>query len=261
VPARPRPNRSARLASLLLLGLLGGACASIPPRAPSISAEATAAIARLEERWRLFGDLRTLADVRIRRGDRNQTLTGVLLLRAPASLRFEALSPFGPPVLLVASDGESTTLWEVLRDRAFILPASADATRRWLGLSLGAEEVVALLSGHVLPLKDPEEADLVREDGAPPALALRRGDTVQRIRLDPGTGRAVDAEWSGGTRALRVAFSARGPVDAPAGLSLSTPDGELEVRISYRKAQVDSGLDQGLFSVTVPEHVKIQDFR
>jgi len=47
----------------------------------------------------------------------------VLLLRAPASVRFEALSPFGTPVLVVAGDAKALTVWEVLGERAYLFPA------------------------------------------------------------------------------------------------------------------------------------------
>jgi len=55
--------------------------------------------ARLEDGRRSFGDLRTLADITIQQGGRTQRLSGVLLLKGPASFRFEALTPFGPPLL------------------------------------------------------------------------------------------------------------------------------------------------------------------
>ena len=92
--------------------------------------------------------------------DRSQRLSGVLLLLGePASLRFEALSPFGTPVLIVAGDPQSVTLWEVLDDRAYIAPASPDANRRWLGVALGGEDLVALLAGRVRALADPASVE------------------------------------------------------------------------------------------------------
>ena len=91
----PKPSRS-RLGLLLLLGalLVAAGCASLPPRKP-LPPDVEAARAALEARGKTFHDLRTQADLRIRRGDRLDRLTGVLLLRAPAELRFEALAPFG----------------------------------------------------------------------------------------------------------------------------------------------------------------------
>ncbi len=70
-----------------------------------LSPETEAARALLERRWKGFDDLRTLANIELRRGGRTDRLAGVLLLPAPGSLRFEALSPFGPPTLPVGAYG------------------------------------------------------------------------------------------------------------------------------------------------------------
>jgi hypothetical protein len=93
---RQRPSRSSSLGrTALLLGLgwllLLGGCASGPP---------------------------TFAELRLRRNGKTERLTGALLLKAPASMRFEALTAFGIPVLLVSGDERSVTLWEVMDNRA-----------------------------------------------------------------------------------------------------------------------------------------------
>ena len=63
-----------------------------------ISEEARAALARIEQHRRSLQDLRSLTDITIRRSNRSQRLSGVLLLLGdPASLRFEALSWPVPP--------------------------------------------------------------------------------------------------------------------------------------------------------------------
>ncbi len=226
-----------------------------------MSPEAQAAVARLEERARGFSDLRTVAEIRIRRDGKTQRLAGALLLRSPASIRFEALTPFGLPVVLIAGDQQSVTLWEVFDNRAFILPASPDANRRWLGLALGGEDLVALLSGRVLPLKDPSAVDLLPADLLGPSLRLIGANGEQRIWLDPISGQARQVQWSGGKSPARVTFDETPPVAPPAGLTLATLDGKLEVVVRYRDPRMNTGFDPALLTLTVPENVRIQDFR
>lgn len=259
---RPRLSRSSRIAGALLLAGALGSCTTAPPTPPApVADEARVALARIEQQRRTLTDLRTLADLTIRRGGRSQRLSGVLLLLAePASLRFEALSPFGTPVLIVAGDPKSVTLWEVLDNRAYIAPASADANRRWLGLALGDEELVALLGGRVRPMPDPTTVELVAADEVGPSLRLTGASIEQRIWFDPDSGQARQVEWTGKNPA-RVTFN-RVPADAPpAGLKLETPDGALQVTVAYRNPQMNSSLDPALLRLTVPEDVKIQDFR
>jgi outer membrane lipoprotein-sorting protein len=226
-----------------------------------VSEEARAALARIEQHRRSLQDLRSLTDITIRRSNRSQRLSGVLLLLGdPASLRFEALSPFGTPVLIVAGDPKSVTLWEVLDNRAYIAPASPEANRRWLGLALGGEDLVALLAGRVRPMPDPAAVELLAADSIGPSLRLAGATGEQRIWFDPDSGQARQVEWTGKNPA-RVTFAPTAPDGPPAGLQLETPDGALQVRVAYRNPQMNSGLDPSLLRLTVPEHVRIQDFR
>ncbi|PYO38018.1 MAG: hypothetical protein DMD86_01340 [Candidatus Rokuibacteriota bacterium] len=265
--ARRRPNRSNPVAAgaLLALGLgwalIQAGCASTPPAPQPVSPDAAAAHALLERRWEGFRDLRSLAEITVRRGDRVERLAGVLLLRAPASLRLEALSPFGTPVLVVAGDARALTVWEVLGERAYLFPASPDATRRWLGLALGPDELVAILSGHVLPIKDPLAVELQAADEMGPSLALRGAEAAQRIWFDPASGRARAAEWTGGANPARVVFADGATDSAPAGVTLTTPDGKLQVVVKYRAPRINIGFDAELLKLAVPERVRIQDFR
>jgi len=265
--ARRRPNRSNPVAAgtLLALGLgwalIQSGCASAPPAPQPVSADASAARDLLERGWEGFRDLRSLAEITVRRGDRVERLAGVLLLRAPSSLRFEALSPFGTPVLVVAGDAKALTVWEVLGERAYLFPASPDATRRWLGLALGPDELVAILSGHVLPIKDPLAVELRAADEMGPSLALRSAEAAQRIWFDPASGRARAAEWTGGANPARVVFADGATDSAPAGVTLTTPDGKLQVVVKYRAPRINVGFDAELLKLAVPERVRIQDFR
>ena len=226
-----------------------------------IAEEGRGALAPLAEDRRSLRDLRALTDLTIRRSGRAQRLTGVLLLIGePAALRFEALSPFGTPVLIVAGDAKSVTLWEVLDNRAYIAPASPDANRRWLGLAMSVEDLVALLGGRVRPMAEPTSVELLATDEAGPSIRLVGASGEQRIWFDPDTGQARQVEWTGKNPA-RVVFTPSPPDGPPAGMKLDTPGGKLEVTTRYRDPRMNTSLDPSLLTLTVPEHVRIQDFR
>ena len=236
-------------------------CASLPPPREPLSPEAHRLIAVLQHRWLEFADLRTLAEITIQRDGRIQRLTGVLLLRAPASVRFEALTPWGQPFLLLVGNAESVTLYEVADNRALVGPASAKATERWLGLALEPEELVGILAGHVLPLKDPYSAEIVPADGIGPSIKLTGAAGVQRIWADPETGVVRQVELTGAKTPARVTYAGGSPVDPPASLTVTALDAPLVVSVRYREPKLGTGPSPDLFTLTLPEGVKIQRFR
>ena len=222
-----------------------------------------AARARVEDAWRSFRDLRSLADITIRRGGRVQRLSGVLLLKAPTAFRFEALSPFGPPILVVAGSPESVTVWEVLQNRAYLLPSTPEANRRWLGLALSAEDLVAFLAGQVRPMPAPRTGALMPPDETGSPLRLSGPEGTQRIWLDPA-GHPLKVEWTEGKSPLRVTFTrgeGGGDPAPPREIRLQTLDGKLDVSVVYHEPQLNRGLDAALLTLTVPQGVEIQDFR
>jgi hypothetical protein len=249
----PRPSRS-KLAGLLLGALLlSGGCASLPPRQP-LPPEVHTLRAELEARWREFRDLRSLTDHHdSSRGSRRSALRRPLAAR-PRLLRFEALAPFGPPLLVVASDAETLTLWEVAQERAFVARATPDANRRWLGLALGSEDLVALLAGYALAPRDPLSGAMLPPDNIGPSVVFETADGRQRIWLDPISGDSRQVEWTGGSQPARAVFGENG-------VQLATLDGKLDVSVSYRDPQRNAGFDPELLRLTVPQGVRILDFR
>lgn len=200
-------------------------------------------------------------EITLRRGDRVQRFTGVLLLKSPDSLRLEALSPWGQPFLLLTATAESFTLYQVLENRAVVGPASARATERWLGFALEPADVVGILAGHILPLKQPESGTLRPADGPGPSLELTGAGVVQRIWLDPETLVVRQVEWTGAGSPLRITYDGGSPLDPPAALTLTALDHSLVVSIRYRDPEVGVGLPAELFRLTLPERAKIQRLR
>ena len=226
-----------------------------------MSPEVSAAYSLVERNWQAFHDLRTRADIKIRQDNKVQRLDGVLLLMTTSSMRFEALSPLGTPMLVVGGDATTLTVWETMNQRAYRLPASPDATRRWLGLALGPDELVATLSGRAVPLRDPLAAELVPADSVGPSISLRNASVTQRIWFDPADGRTKAVEWTGEKTQARAVFGAAGSDGAPTRVTLATLDGKLEVLVSYRDPRMNSGFDASLVDVALPENVRIQEFR
>jgi outer membrane lipoprotein-sorting protein len=241
--------------------LLLAACARIlPPPHQPITEEARAALALLTARWHEFSDLRTLAEVRLTRGRQRQALSGVLLARAPASVRFEALSPLGQPLLLFVMDGGQLTEYNAATNEAVVGPATADTAARWLGLAFDPDDLVSALAGRPAPPKDLRVADLMPPDEHGPSLAMVGADHRERVWMDLATGVVSQVEISGGRYEVRIAYR-RSDDGTLTGFELNAAGGSLDAAVRYRQPVFNAGIDPNLFHLSLPESAKIERLR
>jgi outer membrane lipoprotein-sorting protein len=222
--------------------------------------DARRVIALLAERWQSFSDLRTLADIRVQRGDERLQLTGVLLARAPASVRFEALSPLGAPLLLVTIDDGTLTSYNVATNEALVGPATAETAARLLSLPFDPDDLVGVLAGRPVPPKDVRTAQLLPPDENGPSIEINGAVNRLRVWLDLATGVARQAEITGGRYEVRVTYEreAGGP---PLGFALTAGQGQLTGSVTYRAPTFDAGVAPERFHLTLPETAKIGPLR
>jgi outer membrane lipoprotein-sorting protein len=242
-----------------VVALAGCARLLPPPRAP-VAEDARRAVALLTARWQEFADLRTLADIEFQRGQERQRLTGVLLARAPASVRFEALSPFGHPLLLVTIDDGWLRAYNTAAHTGWVAPATADTTARFLHLPFEPHDLVAVLGGLTVPPRDLRVAELVPPDGHGPALDMTGRIHHQRVWMDLDTGLVRRVAMSGGRVEAVVTFH-RWPDGTPAGFDVVAGEGWLRVSVRYRDPVIDGGVDPGRFSLTLPAGARIEEVR
>jgi outer membrane lipoprotein-sorting protein len=250
-----------KLLSSPLLGVLlaGCAIAVAPPRQP-VSEEARAALALLIERWHAFSDLRTFADIVVERGGQRQRITGALLAKAPDSIRFEALSPFGAPLLVSTINGGQLIIYDAASNEATVGPATAETAARVLGLALDADDLVGVLAGRTVPPKDLRTAQIVVADSDGPSLDLVGRLHRQRVWMDFSTGIVRQFEYVGGRYAARVVFH-RDERGTLTGLDLDAAAGHVKATVRYDQPVIDGGVEPDRLSFTVPKGAKIQTIR
>jgi outer membrane lipoprotein-sorting protein len=248
------------LALLLALGLLSGcAIALAPPRAP-LSEEARQAVALLTRRWHAAGDFRALAEIDLDRGGQRERFSGVLLAKAPGSVRFEALSPFGQPVLVaVVHDGRLTT-YDATTNEAMVGEATAETTARLLGLPFEPHDLVAVVSGYAVPPADLRIGEILPPDDLGPSLALVGRFHEQRIWMDFETGVVRQLQIVGGRAAATVTYL-RDPEGRMTGFDLTAAAEYVTGSVRYRNAAIGVGLPPDRFTLTVPKGAKTQPIR
>lgn len=253
--------KARRLLSNLLPALCLTACATAVPLEPApLPDEARRLIALLTLRRDEFSDLRTLAEVTVRRGATAQRLSGVLLVKPPASLRFEALSPFGQPFLLLTIADAALTTYDVAENQSLSGPVDARTTGRWLGVPLDADDLVGLLIGRVIPPAGLREAEILPVEADGPSLRLVGRDRSQRVWMDFETGEVLKTEVSGGRTTLVVTYQRDSHHDLPTEIRASAAGEAFEATVRYRQPAIATGLGAEQFGLTVPQGANIQRF-
>jgi outer membrane lipoprotein-sorting protein len=215
---------------------------------------------RLTERWQEFHDLRALAEITLKRGGDRQRLSGVLLARAPASVRFEALSPFGQPFLLVAMHEGRITAYNAATNEARVGAANVESAAELISLPVEPEDLVALLSGRAAPPKDLRTAEILPADEMGPSISLVGRYNRQRVWLDFETGVARQVTITGGRTEATVTFQ-RAADGVLGGFDLTAGNGYVTGAVRYRSLSLDSGIDAERFALTPPKDAKIQSIR
>lgn len=248
------------LTSLVLLALVSGCAVAIPPPRTPVSPEARQAVALLITRWHAFSDLRGLADIALTRDGQVQRFTGVLLAAAPGSVRFEALSPFGQPLLVATVHERRFTAYDATTNEALVGPADAHTTAELLHLPLDPDDLVAVLAGLAVPPKDLRVAEIQPPDEHGPSLLMIGAVHQQRAWMDLATGRVDHLEITGGRAAARVTFR-RDPAGGLTGLDVTAGDGLVTGSLRYRTLVVGSGVETERFTLTLPKDVKTRSIR
>ena len=250
------------LSSLLLflqVALLA-ACATAPPREP-IGDDARRALALLAARYGEFISMRALADVSLTRGGERQRLQGVLLIRAPSSVRLEALSPFGPPLMVLTVRDGQITAYNALQNEARVGPADAETISKVLRLPLDADDLVSVLAGRFVGPRDLRSAEVLAPDATGPSLNLMdSAGERQRVWLDLGTG-VVQQRQIFGSKFNALIKYRRDGAGGLMGFDLDAAMSYITGSVNYRNLVEGEEIDDERFTLTIPKGAKTQPIR
>ena len=207
-----------------------------------------------------MSDLRALADITVEQGNRRDQLTGVLLAKTPASVRLEALSPFGQPFLLVTIHDDRLTAYNVAANEATVGPATAETAARLLKLPFDPDDLVGILAGRAVPPKDLRQAAILPPDARGPSLSMVGPLNEQRVWMNFQTGVVQQIQIIGGRIDARVAYD-RDEAGSLKGFNLTAAQSWLTGTVRYRDVVENGGVDAERFAFSVPKGAKIHEIR
>ncbi|RMF46594.1 MAG: hypothetical protein D6751_04650 [Deltaproteobacteria bacterium] len=194
--------------------------------------------------------LRGLAVVSIKSPEGDFRGRQALVAARPDRLRAEALSMFGPPLMVVATDGERLQAWLPGQNRFYFGRADGNGLSRVLRLQATPRQLVALV--HHAPGYDNADWRAYRETFGFRLLSDRDGLARSllfddRMRL---VGLEVEAE---GAILMKAAWSRFDEQDGfPRDLTLEWPGTGRSLRLSFKTLELNPEIPDGLFQLTPP---------
>jgi outer membrane biogenesis lipoprotein LolB len=233
------------------------ACAARAPIRPSGAAVPDpTALDAFVQATRSCGGLQTVTtEMRLSGRVGRERMRGTLLsgLAAPASLRFEAVAPFGPPVFILAGRDNRATLLLPRDNRVLLEAAVPEVLERLTGLSLGANDLRVILTGCLVEQPTPT-------DGRRWANGWR-GVTVGReiiaylrdVSGQPVVAAADHGQWridyadhlNGWPRQVRIRNAEADNTGAPSAVTI-----DLTARLE--QLEINTGIDEKAFVVDPP---------
>jgi outer membrane lipoprotein-sorting protein len=261
VAVRKAIARKLRSSVLLAAALAAAGCAiAPPPPRAAIAPPGQRAVALLTERARQFSDLRTLADVSVQRATERYRVRGVILAKTPASVRFEALSPMGSPLLVATIQEGRITAYDATTDEVTTGPATAETAARLLNLPFEPEDLVGILAGRPVPPRDLREAEVLPPDADGPSVNLVGVINTQRVWMDLETGVVRQLQISGGRADARIVFR-READGTMTGFELTAGMGLVRSNVRYEQPAFNAGIEPDRFVFTPPKGAKTRTIR
>jgi hypothetical protein len=234
-------HRLLALAALVLAGcgLRGPASRALPP------ATAPQLVAELAARRAAVTSLRARA--RLRAGLKSAWVRQAILVRRPAAVRIDVLSPVGL-ALALGADGGILWAYPPAERTRYEGPATPANMRRVLGAPIALSDVVDILLG-VPPARVPTGAPRLTVTSAGEyrlALPLEDGEQLVWFAGDPLAVRRAEEIHDGGP-SLRVAFDDYED-GFPRTIALDAPGTGAVVNLTYAAVEPNAVLDPGLFA-------------
>jgi outer membrane lipoprotein-sorting protein len=255
-----RSLRSSLLLALLAVGLTAACSIALPPPRQPVPPDARRAIDLLTARWKAATDLRALVDLDIDRNGQRQRLSGVLLAKAPGSLRFEALSPFGQPFLIAVVHEGHLTAFSAATNEAVVGEATAETTAHLIGLPFEPHDLVAVVAGYAVPPPDVRVAEVMPADAVGRSLSVVGAVHEQRIWMDFETGVVRQLQIIGGRAAATVTYR-RDDQGLLTGFDVSAAERYVTGTVRYRNVATNVGLEPDRFALALPKDAKTQPIR
>jgi outer membrane lipoprotein-sorting protein len=213
----------------------------------------------VREKGKQLTSLRAEGTILARRGGKRFKAHMILLLRRPATLRFETISFFEQPLSILVTDGMQFSLWDMDKGRFYKGAATPQNISRVIPIPMDGPEVSSILFGDP-PLIPFAESRLDFKDGLY-ILTLSNSQQAQTIKIHPTRLRPTEV-WLkvGGKEYYHLEYDdwhdTKPPIVEKATFTMDSENIRLVIKIRDVEKNVD--LKDDLFVLTPPEGLPVE---
>lgn len=204
--------------------------------------------------------LKGIAKVKVRSSDRAFSVKERISVQSPSSLRLETVSPLGHSEFYAVSDGKEVFLFVPSEKKFYVGSASPQTLSMFLPLSLGMEELIAIMLGRTPLIDYDSEAVSCGVTNDLYIIQLKAGEEnlLQVVKVDVKTLTLRESGIYEQGENLTVSvqyddYEAIGDVLFPRTIRIFMPRDETQVTISYRKLELLAEIDAEEFRLTAPQ--------
>lgn len=249
---------------MLLLPLLLAACAVRPVAPPPGAPPASAALLleRLADSATAFASLEGVAKVRINTEARTQSVTEVLFAEKPDRLRLETLSPFGQPLLVMATDGRQIDVLIPGEGKLYSDEVSLDRLQRLTRLPLQLTDLVHLLLYQVPVIGHEHHSVAPAADGETLLTLYAAEGRRQELRFDRLLRLVAAAYYRDDELLLKVDYDRFTGESRPFPMtaSLAMPAANTAATVAFSEVRTNVAIPAERFRLTPPRGVEILPF-
>ncbi len=250
-----------RLFYLAVMGCLAlSACARpMAPPAEKIPPDmGEILLQKLKDHAADFDSLSALARVRMSSESRTMGGRQVLLAEKPNRLRAEVLSPFGQPLLILATDGSEVYVWDISEGKLYRGNASSGTIQRLLGLPIKLMDLIGILL-YDPPLISHEQPVVFPAEGGGYLMILRGEDEWEQRMLFDRDLNLTKADFY--HHENPVVLTEYADFDSehsfPLKISVGMPERSAEASLSFSELKLNPHLPRERFTLEPPQGVRI----
>lgn len=188
----------------------------------------------------------------------------LLVLKKPSFIRMDFLTPFGSPVLTMATDGEFIDLQYHSENRFFSGQANSRNLAVLLLSSLSLKDLMAILSGEIPLIAFDKEKSTVKVEKEGYRLTIENGRVKEEILFEPKELYPLEGTIFGMEN--RILLSVRMDnykkvkgIDFPASIDLAIPIENYEMKIRYMDITLNDYTGINAFQLSPPEGTVIEN--